>query len=1498
LKGKVSFAVFFIGIRRILLWIATAIALLLAAIIIFLQTSYAQNYLAGEVLKYLNKNTRQTAKLTNIKIKWFDLVEIKGFSLLDYQNLEMIRAEDVSVNFSLSTLLEGGNLNFDEIYLQGASLKLRKYRDTLNINLVEFISDLNALNTKPKDTTRVPPQLNIGTIHLDQLSFSYDNQLNDSLPEGKFDYGHFTLEIAGGVIDDFLVWSDTIRADIQSLAARDPVSGLTIENLKSRFELNSNKLALNELVLETPKSYISDHLVLSYSSLADLGNFVNAVDLDINFVDSRIAKADIDLFADIPLSDFTASVSGQISGPIPRLELENIDLEFGRGSRLIGAFDFMGLPIIEETFIDARIKQAYLNNRDLNIFADSIPAQARTLGDLDFKGQFSGFLNDFVANGKFETALGNVSSDLNLKFPKGWENASYSGKLELDHFDIGELISDTVLVGHVNLKGRIDGHGLTAKKATFYLDAELVQSEIYGYNYQKIDATGEFASQYFRGKLDVEDPNCQVKVRGDVDLAKHPEVIKVKSQIDQLDLLALGLSKEPLQVLGNITADLTSLNLDSLEGAIRVDSLDVLWKDKKMYIDSLMVSSHLLQNRREIKAILPDLSAELEGDFYFSQVSKDLSLIITDLADYFNPTKKLDVSHEVEEEYTIDFTLHYEDISSYINLFLQEDLYVSPKGMIEGTYYQRSNATLSLFTEVDSINYNDVGFKGNTLDINLSKDLDSAGIIASVFLNSQRQTWADNPPTSDLAIEAVWFNNKINFNTNISQPANKSSAEVNGELKLYSDRLIFNFLPSRLIAFGDRWYFNPYNKVTFSKSDIDIDRMEIYQNTQSIRLKGHYTDSSATDLNLIFTDFELKALSTLLPVKLGGVLDANFDLNRESIESPYLLNSDIHVGDFDLNDFAVGEVSGKSSWNADRGAIEIDFNVIRAEVNTIDINGYYKPQDTSDDQLNIEARFDKAGLQLLDPFFQDLFSGMGGLASGDIKLTGSLDYPVLNGNSTVENGHFKFDYLGTNYSFDGQLGFDNQSINFNGLNLRDRGNNQASLNGAIHHEGFKDFNVDLTMEAKNFQLLNTSSSDNDLYYGTANASGDVQIKGPLANLLIKAKATTEKGTKLYIPLSGETEVTQKDYISFVDFSDTTRNVDIEEIVRKSISGIRLDFDIDVTPDAYVELIFDIKTGDIIRGRGNGNLNMRLDTNGDFELFGDLTITEGAYNFTIPTIGINKEFNVVPGSTISWYGDPYSGNLKLDATYRQLASFDDFFNNTTAVSQKYPILVVLELQGDMLSPQIGFKIQLQDDQLSPTSDMQRALSQINTDDQELKRQVFSLLILRKFSPKNSYIAGAGGTALQGSVSEFITNQLSYFISQMDENLQIDVDLKSLDQKAFETFQLRLSYTFLDGRLKVSGGGGLNQQAATNGTNTANNFLGDWSIKYLLTKDGHFLVKAFSQTEQIANDQQRENGVSFQYIKSFDDFKELLTKTREEAIKSKPKDISKEKAANDL
>ncbi|MEM7110118.1 MAG: translocation/assembly module TamB domain-containing protein, partial [Bacteroidota bacterium] len=243
-----------------------------------------------------------------------------------------------------------------------------------------------------------------------------------------------------------------------------------------------------------------------------------------------------------------------------------------------------------------------------------------------------------------------------------------------------------------------------------------------------------------------------------------------------------------------------------------------------------------------------------------------------------------------------------------------------------------------------------------------------------------------------------------------------------------------------------------------------------------------------------------------------------------------------------------------------------------------------------------------------------------------------------------------------------------------------------------------------------------------------------------------------------------------------------------------------------------------------------------------------------------------------------------------------------YSNSPEIRRNYPVQVLLDIDGRLLSPQVDFdiiasnlprniQVPVIDEGTgtggTETVDLELAFAEFKNsiDEQELKRQVFSLIILKKFSPLQSFNTGG---SISSSVSELLSNQLSYWVTQVDENLEIDIDLGALDADAYNTFQLRLSYTFLDGRLRVTRDGGF-----TNQQNRAdiNSIAGDWTVEYLLTPNGKFRAKMYNRTNYnpINPNEEAQNttttGFSLIHTQNFNEIKELFQRSRNQSKESK-------------
>ncbi len=697
-------------------------------------------------------------------------------------------------------------------------------------------------------------------------------------------------------------------------------------------------------------------------------------------------------------------------------------------------------------------------------------------------------------------------------------------------------------------------------------------------------------------------------------------------------------------------------------------------------------------------------------------------------------------------------------------------------------------------------------------------------------------------------------------------------------------------MPTRVRALDKEWKVNQKNYLLNNGKEWSIHDLELKNENESILLNGFLSEENDRQLTLKVSNLNLNILDAISSEKFSGIVNGEVKI-RDVYTNPFLQN-DVSISALTVNNFLIGDLNGKNNWNRDEQQFDIDFTIDRLGKRTVSLIGFYNPKKES--PLFVKASLAKTNLKIIEPFLRGIFSEIDGTLSGEYLITGDFSKPLVNGDGVIEDGQIMIDYLRTLYSFSGKLGMNSTQIIFDDIELADAFKNKSKLRGFLTHKNYSKFRIVLNAEFSNFQLLNTSAKDNSLFYGQAYATGDLNILGPLENMKISATARSDKKTRILIPMNNTQSAEKKEFISFVNLSE--ENKEKNEAAKKAKSqptGITMDLNLDITPDAYTEIIFNAKSGDIIRGYGRGDIRLQLDTKGEFTMFGLYEFERGYYNFTLYDV-INKEFTINKGSRISWTGDPYTGQLALNASYKQLASLSPILSlneaqqNSPQMRRKYPVEVLLKLEGPMLGPQINFDIVANDLPNSVPMDgdapvqLKMSFQQFKAklDEQELQKQVFSLIILKRFSSLDAFTAS--GADLTRSVSELLSNQLSYWLTQVDENLEIDFDLPSFDQEAFNTFQLRLSYSFFGGRLRVTRDGTFGNQYARS---EVSNLLGDWTVDYLLTPDGKFKVKMFNRTNinqltsSLGSQSTISAGVSLAHTQNFNNWLDLITRTRE-------------------
>ena len=1460
--------------------------------VLLLQAPAIQTRLAQYLSRVLSGKTGFNITVDAVDIKWVDRFSIHGLNIIDDNDHSLLTLESLDVNYKLGSVLKE-HIHLDKADLQGLNMQVHKEENgTFNISiLINRIKELNKKENKKSSTA-----LSIDEVNIAKSSFNFYRD-KDEMAQSKFNPKNFNLENIEGHLQSLMIVSDTFKVDIMSLQAIETRTNSKVSNLRTKYLISPRSMRFDSLYANLNKSEVNNNLVFNYSGYNDLGSFTDSVYIEAELDKATISSKDLSLFSSYfeNINDKYV-VSGSFQGEIDDFRIKNLKFGLGRGSNLAGSVYFSGLPNINETFIDISLRNSTIHENDIEKY---IPSKAfktyNRFKQVQLNGSFTGYIEDFVAYGNFKTDIGTIISDINLKISSEPENTSYSGKIQLDDFDLGTYLNNKVL-GKIKLNGNVVGRGINVSNANFSFDGAIDSLSIRGYTYSNINTAGKFEQEYFSGSLDINDPNLKLHTQNEIDLRNKANKIIVSGELEYANLNNLGFVANHALVKSKIEVDFKGFALDSIIGHVYLEDFYAEHKEQQLLIESLTLNSEKENGQRFVELITDKANIKVWGDFNFTSAYRDIRYLgkeyllslINDkdsIASFYANQKIIGF----DKQYSITAQARFINIDRFLKLFAPS-LSLHSSTSIDIQFNHSLASTLSFQVLNDTLSYQGNTVVNNNINVDASKFMGKPEILAAADIQSTNQFLSNGAILDNLIISAVWDNNKIDFNWYHTQPTINNTNDIYGEIFFFRDSTQIHLNKSNLSLLDKAWTIQDNNFITIANQNIYIRNLNISSYEQMLTVSGVVSPDADKVLAITANNLAISTINPLISKSLSGRLSGEFAISG-IYDSPTIV-SNFYINGFAINQYLLGNIYSSNDWNNDKNLFDIQLVVSRDDSPMILVNGIFNPFD-KENALDLNAAFMNARLDVAEPFIENLFSKLRGGITGNMKITGPLQSPKISGEGLINNAGLRVNYLNTFYNVEGKWAFDSTAIYLKELNLTDVNKNKATLGGRFTHANFKNFRINLNGSMQRFQVLNTLASDNELFYGTGIASGSLAITGPIEDITIKAQATTERNTKFYIPIGSSSSSEYEDYISFVDFSDTLQNLTISEEKDVKITGLNLEFDLDITEDAYSEIIFDITSGDIIRGRGNGHISLKIDTKGEFTMLGGYEFVSGGYNFTMYNI-VNKEFIISPRSKITWTGDPYSGIMDIDASYKVSTSLaplvDTIYHEMPDLKRIYPTEVLLSLDGPLLTPDIDFQIIIDEypkSNVDLDTQVKGFLNTIATDQQELNRQVFSLLILRRFSPPNSF--SSSGT-IGSSVSEFVSNQLSYWISQVDDNLTIDMDLGDLDADALSTFQLRVSYEFMDGKLIVTRDGGF-----TNPDNVASvsSIAGDWTLEYLLSEDGKLRVKLFNRTNYnqlnsatgSASQTLMSGGFSLIFTTSFDNFGELFENKRKKGKKEK-------------
>lgn len=1447
-----------------------------------LQYSEFQTDMSQRAANWLSEKLGSKVTVGNVQISWLDEIRLEDVNIKDLDGRDMIYVREVYVNCKTNFKLKGDQVinfdnNLDFVMLKEPDVKLiREENGKLNIDA--WISKAASLRTK-RDTLnpRKTKSFTIDEAVIQNGTFQLTDNYKERYPEELFDYSNFRIKNITGNVKDFFIHRDTITFHGTNIKGLEPRSNLVIKGIDTDFFYSKKQILLQNLVARINNSVIKDFIGMYYDKPSDLNRFNTQVRLKANLKNSIFDSQDLGrMSAAMYQYHENYRVDANLTGLVSDLYFENANIGFGEKSYLAGKGHFKGLPDVKHAFYHMEVSPSFINAPDAKQYAgeDNYDKYVEKFGEVNFEGLFKGTFVDFFTDAIVNSSnLGSVNGKVLYEIEPKTQLPIYNTDIVESKIHLGRLTNSDKLK-EIAFKGKLIGAGSSLDNASFDMDGLIDQIWFNDYDFKNIKVDGLLRQSVFDGNVLVNDPNLNASVNGRVDFNPEQNQFRIKGKIDESNLMPLGFTEEPIQLVTEFDFDFDGNKLDNWLGQADFKNTFVNREDRNLVIDDLTFLSRKEKDQRIMGVRTEYFDGDISGEFIPSVLLADLIELKKEYGLFFSGTEDDREKYylkKIKDSLKLDYAAHYsldvKDTKDFF-AFFNPEISVNKGMKVSGDVKIQSTSQVSLYTTADTLIYKGNAFYNNELDFYSSKSAFSADVLTSLVLSSEEQKLSSEVETENFQLNGSWGGTKkLNFDGGIRQKNSTNRALLFGDLSFLKNGFAISVNPknSFIDLLDFKWVFDEENLVTVFGSEVQFEDFRVSNKEQSLALSGFVSQDSTKQLFAAINEFDLRALEPLAALRIEGIADGDVSISNY-YRNPILL-SNVVVSELVYKDILVGDVNAVIDWDRFLGKVKINSKIEREKVKIFDVVGTYDPN--SPNGMNLTADLDNADLIILGTFVDNIFSDLGGYANGQLSITGGPRDPIVRGDVKIDDGRLRINATGSYLYFSDIIKFTEEGFvaDKGGFKVYDAQNNgnEAYLEGGIFNGGGGNFMMGLHAYIKDpdgFKLLSTGINDNDAFYGDAYASGDIHLTGDFSDILIAGNLVSKPRSKVTIPLDGAASVdTDVEAIPFASKPDEEEEEGKEKaFVNRNISGVRLSFNLTVTPEAEVEILMDRTNNDKINAFGNARLSFDYDSRSDnFTMSGPYEVVSGKYDFSFQNLASLRKFEILEGSRISWSGDPYNAILAIKAAYQTNIDMSGIWSSESSDSEvdntRYPVNVTVNITDELQAPTIDYEINFEENQIPSRhqSDLLAFEQRLRDNEQLLSRNVSSVIAFNKLFPENNIRDAFDQQFLIDNINSMLSNQIGNLANKLDPNLQVGVLLGDFRQNLLNNMQLNFSYKFLNNRAKLSG-----KSSYSNGLENAATFSaaqGQLSVggelEYLLSEDGIWKLKVHSRSVPNSN-----------------------------------------------
>lgn len=1491
-------------LRIILLAVIIIFALLILGGLSF-HLPFVQKKLAGIAENQLYERTGMPVSVGSIEIGLPNRLAVRNIIAPDINKDTLLRVSAISVKIEPLKLFRR-EMHIILVTLENADIRVIKDSTTGTLNFRPYTTAFSA-GSREKESIEKQDKFSfiIEKILLKDLALLYlDRGRNPTKQDNGIEFSDIAVTGFNAEINNTFFSDDKISSDIEHLSFSEK-SGFKVDKLSSSFIIDTGQVEINNFALLTPESKLQYSLLLNTGSAEQSQKSISSYHLNLDLLSSDIGITDILYFQpELPgklnadaLAEKKITLSGKITGSTEKIEFSKLQASIDN-SYINASGSITGPDSLPDSYLELRIDSLATTETDLLLFMpDSLlPENIDLPSWIGMSAYIEGSLKSFSSSLDISSGYGNIL----LSGESGPSDSIpgkryFSSNIKTGSFELGRLLtadSIGIIEQSASISGSLSADSFSDPDIT--VTSEIARFELMDYIYRELSFSGRYFNRIVTAQAGSLDSSLMFTASGSLNIADSLPAYSFLLDLENANLHRLSLAENDMRTEGKLEVDMYGNNIDNLNGEALLSGIVISMQEKQGKLDSL---KGIIMNTMD-STVLSVISSPLTLDYTGTM---KLSTLPPGMKQFINAYIKIFDDSTAMTDSTAGFDLSVQlSHSSLFKELLLPDLDTILPADISASF-SAADKDFSLHADIPGITYNETVIDSLQIDIytehsdTLNYDINinqlTAGSLATGETSIHGRAQSDTL-YAGLSIPAGKGPYKYLVNTGMTKNGNRQ------RLWLDQDTLILN---SNAFSVADN------NYIELQEEDILFNNMQLFSGDQQISIEsGNPNDTTGKGYNLILSDFSLDNLSGIIEADqelISGLVTGNVAFNPAL--KPFRYNADLRFSDLLIyNDTIFNKLSLQAD-NDQEGIINV---LLKAggNNNNLTFTGDIEPQE-SRTGLDMDLEIGNINLASLASLLREQLSELEGMISGNIYIGGTVNEPMLTGSLLMTDVRALPDYLNTTLSIeDEELEINENKLLFDNFTLKDKNDNYIEIDGNVDYSSFSEPSFKLGIESPEFLFLNTSYQENDLYYGNVSAGVNASLSGTLNQPVIDITAVFSKDSDFHfvVPAINTSSADEEGVVYFTVDRDTTgqKSGNLTDSLQVSAvqgpANLKLTANVELNPEMKIFIVIDPLSGEELSFKGNGDMSFSMKGNESPSLTGRYVIEDGNYSLVLLGV-IRRNFSIEEGSYLQWNGNIENATADITANYLVSTSPLPLIQNEISgltkesmdqYSDIMPFSVNLNIKEDLLSPALNFELESQQPEVDPL--IRAKLSQLNQEEAQLNKQIFSLLLLNSFMESSTIQPSSSAYGLSAtartSVSKLLSRQLNSFadryVNFVDLDLAVNSYYQSMNDPASARTEVSVGITkeFFDDQLSLKLGGNVNVEGRENtAQQDISTIAGDFIIEYKLDKKGTYRLRGFRKTEyeDVFEGEVHKTGAAFIFNKDFYKLKNLFKQKEE-------------------